>query len=434
MSGVGDNYIAAFAIFMKALPIQTGMISTLPPLIGSLSQLVALRFMEVCRSRRDLIRNSVVLQACTWLPVVLIALLCEPSPHVVWLLIACMSFYHIFGNLSAPVWNSLIGDLVPAKERGAFFGYRNQRSGITMLLSLLFSGAVLNWSRELDYPHIGFAVLFTVALVARLLSGWFISRHDDPPFVFDSAEQFTFWQFIKRAPHSNFVKFVLFVSTFNFAVAISGPFYTLYMLRDLGLGYLEFTGLTATTVITQFLTMQHWGRLSDQFGNKKLMDLSAAGLASIPFLWLVSAEYWFIVIIQTYSGFFWAGYNLSTASFMFDAVTPQKRARCVAYQATINASLVLAGSLIGGWLLSVIPDSAPLGSGISTPPSDCFRLFFLSGVARCVVLYIFLPLFKEVREVELIRHRDLVFRAAAIRPISGMTVAVVNGEDEAPSS
>ena len=54
-------------------------------------------------------------------------------------------------------------------------------------------------------------------------------------------------------------------------------------------------------------------------------------------------------------------------------------------------------------------------------------IFFISGVIRFVATGIFLPKFKEVRPVEPIRHRELIFRVSHIRPIAGATFSLFTG-------
>ena len=75
----------------------------------------------------------------------------------------------------------------------------------------------------------------------------------------------------------------------------------------------------------------------------------------IPILWLFSADFYYLVIVQALTGLVWAGFNLSAANFLFDAVSPPKRARCVAYQALVNATFVFAGSLLGGIVAGHLP-------------------------------------------------------------------------------
>ena len=54
-------------------------------------------------------------------------------------------------------------------------------------------------------------------------------------------------------------------------------------------------------------------------------------------------------------------------------------------------------------------------------------LFLLSGIMRAIAAGIFLRRFKEVRLVEPIRHRDLIYRVSHIRPVAGATFSLITG-------
>ncbi len=185
--------------------------------------------------------------------------------------------------------------------------------------------------------------------------------------------------------------------------------------------------VTAVMVITQFLTFKSWGRLSDRFGNKKILNLCGWGVCIVPVLWLFSPNIIYLMAIQAYGGFTWAGFSLAASNFMFDAVSPPKRARCVAYQGLINGFSAFAGSLAGGYLAGHLPQALTIGAWIWKPTSVLLFIFVISGIMRLIAAAVFLPRFKEVRTVEPIRHRDLIFRISQIRPIAGATFSVFTG-------
>jgi formate-dependent nitrite reductase membrane component NrfD len=62
-----------------------------------------------------------------------------------------------------------------------------------------------------------------------------------------------------------------------------------------------------------------------------------------------------------------------------------------------------------------------------TPVSMLPALFLISGLMRAVSAGVFLRRFREVRPVEPIRHRDLIFRVSHIRPIAGATFSLFTG-------
>ncbi|MBW1783563.1 MAG: MFS transporter, partial [Deltaproteobacteria bacterium] len=213
----------------------------------------------------------------------------------------------------------------------------------------------------------------------------------------------------------------------NFSVAFSGPYFALYMLRDLKFSYLQFTVVTATAIITQFLTFRYWGGLTDRFGNKKILNICGWGIGVVPLLWLVSAHLGYLMAIQAYGGFVWAGFSLSAVNFLFDAVTPAKRARCVAYQGVINGVSVFMGSLCGGLVASRLPESFSIGPWTWSPLSALPLIFLISGIIRFVSAGFFLKKFREVRPVEPISHSDLIFSMSQIRPIAGATFSLFTG-------
>jgi MFS family permease len=215
----------------------------------------------------------------------------------------------------------------------------------------------------------------------------------------------------------------------NFAVAVAGPYYAMYMLKDLAFTYVEFTIVVAAAVVAQFIVMRSWGVVSDQFGNRKILSVCGWLVAINPFFWLVSSNLWWIIFAQLYSGFFWSGFNLAAANFVFDAVTPPKRARCIAYQSIVNGVLVFIGALAGGCLLTYYPDWLTRRFGLWTPESAFLVLFLLSGVCRVAVVCFLLPSFKEVRQVLPIRGHELLIRVSSLRPLSGASFALLSDDD-----
>jgi MFS family permease len=424
MLGAGENYLIACAIALGASTFQTGVLASLPQLFGALSQVLALSFISRIKNRPKFCAYAAFLQAFTWIPIAAIPLITLGTDAKVSLLILLSVAYFVLGNVVGPIWNSLFGDMVPPEWRGNFFGYRNKWIGLVLLGVLIVSGIFLDKAERLGWEDSGFLALFLFAAFCRFFSAVWLGRMEEPGHVVLAEHDFSFVSFIQRASDSNFVKFVLFVSIFNLGLAIANPFLAIYLLRDVGLSYIEFMIITCGMIASQFLTMQHWGKLADQFGTKRLLNIAGVGLALVPFLWLVSSSFWFLFSLQVYTGFLWAGYILSTSNFIFDAVSPPKRARCIAYYAAINGFAVFIGTSFGGLLARVLPASEALQSPWVNNDSNLLLVFLISGLIRMVIL-VFLTSFKEVREVRAIKGRDLVYRISYMRPLSGAVFGVL---------
>lgn len=423
--GASETYLGAFGVWLGGLPYQIGALATLPPLVGAMAQAVGMRLSERTKSRRDLVARLMRAQALLLLPVASLPFLFSKGENAVTFLIGVMVVYHVTVGLIAPMWNSLVGDLLPPLSRGEFFGFRNKWMAIVSFSAVVGAGQLIHWFSQYEYAGYGFCFIFVFAAIARYLSATVFRRVEDVSLHVPDETKFTFWQFLRRARQSNFVKFVFFVSCMNFAASVSGPYFAMYMLQDLKMSYSDYMIVVATAVLAQFVVMRSWGVLSDQFGNRTILKVCGTIVALNPWLWLVSANFWWVVAVQFYSGIFWAGFTLAAANFVFDAVTPPKRARCVAYQSIINGFLVFGGSLLGGWLVGLVPLDIVKHLGVWTPHSPFLALFALSGLLRGVVMLLIFPSFREVRQVESIRSHELLIRVTSIRPLWGGTFSFI---------
>ncbi|MFA6356711.1 MAG: MFS transporter [Candidatus Omnitrophota bacterium] len=403
-TGFTEQYITPFAVALKASSEQIGMLTAFPNLIASLIQLKSADVTEHLKSRMRIITISVFFHALMFLPIALIPLLFRT--HRVFWLVAFVTMAASFNAFPGPAWTSLMSDHIPRRSRGRYFGWRNRLLGIITITCAFLAGFILNIFGKDNLT--GFMVILGLALVARFTSWSFLKRMYEPPIKITREHYFTFWDFVSRVRESNFAKFVFYVASISFAVNMSGPFFAVYMLRDLNLSYATYTVIVISPTIATLLTMGIWGRHADVVGNMKIIRLASFFIPLIPVLWLFGHSVAYLIIIQVFSGFVWAGYNLSIFNFVYDAVMPEKRTRCVAYLNVINGTSICAGALLGGFLAVNLP---PLfGHRILT-------LFALSGLLRAVFCLSILPHIKEVRRVERIKSLDLFFSVMRIRPM-----------------
>lgn len=423
--GAAETFFGAFGVFLGGTPLQIGALATLPPLIGAMAQAWGMRLAEGMRSRRDKIARYATLQALLCVPIGLIPYVLGQSWWAVFALIVIVTLYHVTIGLIAPMWNSLVGDLIPPTSRGEFFGYRNKWMSIVTFCAVFAAGQLVHYTTALHATALGFLIVFVVSGLSRYWSGRVFRRVPDAPLHVPDDSKFTFWRFITRVRHSNFVKFTLFVSCMNFAQSISGPYFAMYMLNDLSFSYHEYTTVVAAVVLAQFVVMRVWGALSDQFGSRQILKVCGFLVACNPFLWFVSSDLWWVLLIQLYSGTFWAGFNLAAANFVFDAVTPPKRARCFAYHSIINGTFVFIGSVLGGFMATHPPEALNRSLAVFIGESQFLSLFLTSGVLRIAAMLLVFPLFLEVRRVQKIRSHHLLIRVVSLRPLWGATFGVL---------
>ncbi|MBI2540066.1 MAG: MFS transporter [Deltaproteobacteria bacterium] len=409
MLGVTDNYVIPFALLLGATVQQVGLISGLPNLLGSLSQLGAARLVQRLGGRLRLLTRTVTIQAATLVMIAFLARL--DMPYRVEGLLLLLALFSVAGALGRPAWGSLMTEYLPRQTRGSYFGRRNLLLGMVNVASMIGAGFLLYTSKEFS-SVIGFFVIFMIAAVCRFVSGVYVAQMSDVAQKRDPASDFTFFMFLGRFRESNFVKFVAFVAALTFAAHLASPFFAVYMLRDLQFSYLTYTAVQVVSTGAGLVALPWWGRHADLVGNARVLRLSGFVVTLIPLLWLVSRNVVYLTLVQALAGFGWSGVTLCAGNFIYDAVTPQKRVRCIGYFNVITGSALFLGASAGGLLAASLP---PLqGSPILT-------LFAISSLCRLAMYFALFRSFQEVRPSKEVSFSELFFSVTGVRPLIGLS-------------
>ena len=103
---------------------------------------------------------------------------------------------------------------------------------------------------------------------------------------------------------------------------------------------------------------------------------------------------------------------LCATNFIYDAVMPQKRVRCISYFQVMNGTAIFLGASLGGFLATRLP---PL-QGYAL-----LSLFLLSGICRLFFYFVLFNRFREVRPSREVSIQDLFFSVVGIRPLLGIS-------------
>ena len=402
MAGAGDSYITPFALSVGANNFLIGLLSSLPALFAPISQIVGSRLMEKY-VRKKIMTIPAFLQALMWLPILVLGLIYwyRASSYIPMTLVIMYSIYAFLGATGGPVWFSLLGDIVPAKIRGKYFGKRNKICTAVTLVATLLAAFVLDYFKTKGMVLLGFAAIFCVASISRMISAYLLSRHYDPTFKLEDGYYFSFWQFVKKAPSNNFGRFVIYVGIFYFAILVASPFFAVYMLKHLNFSYTTFMLVTISSTVYTFFFSPVIGKFADKYGNRELLKFGGILVPFTPLLWLFSGSPWYLAFVpQLSGGLGWAAFTLASSNFIYDTVTPQRRGICVTYFNIFVYAGTFFGATVGGILASYVP---------ITFMDNLLFIFVISGVLRGLASLIMLPKIKEVREVRTSSLNPLVY-------------------------
>ena len=413
MLGITDYYVTPFGLFLGATTQQIGFLVAIPQLLASISQVFAAHFVRRVGSRLRFLVQMAFFQAALLIPMALLSII--PLGYEINLLILLMIAFRVLGNLIATAWGSLVSDYLPPQKRGHYFGWRAQVVGIAAFGSVALAGIILYFMKSIN-PGLGFLIIFLGAALCRFSSVWLLTKMVDLPLHHSPEFDFSFFDFMKRFRESNFVKFVLYVGSITFATFISAPYISVFILRDIRLDYLSYMAIQISSVISSLIAFPIWGKHADLVGNARILKTTSLIIPVIPILWILSPLFSYhlayLMLIEMCAGFVWGGFNLCATNFIYDAVSPEKRVRCLGYFNLINGTCLFAGATIGGFLATILP---PLWGW------SLLSLFLLSSLLRAAAHFLVSGQFKEVRDsTRKISSLRLFFSVVGIRPLEGL--------------
>ncbi|MGE0266962.1 MAG: MFS transporter [Candidatus Omnitrophota bacterium] len=407
MTGFTQEFFTPLILFMGGHTFHVGILNGAANLLTSFVQLFSSEITERCGSRKRVTAIFILLQSLVLALIIILVITGLKSP---WIFLMVIVLFTGFGAVFVPAWSSFLSDLVDVQKRGEYFGWRSRNLGLNTVAIMFVAGWILD-TMETVNTAAGFVIIFSAALICRLLSFWFLQKMDEPPVVITKDDRFTFLEFFLRYKESNFVKFVIFIALMNFSVNLAAPFFSVFMLEGLNFSYRTYTLVNLSAPLAVFLSIRRWGLHADKVGNLKIIRLTTRVIAIMPLFWLINRNPVYLFFVEMLSGFLWAGLSLCITNFVFDSVSPQKRTRCVAYLSVMNSVALASGAFLGGIIVKILPDL--MGHKI-------LSLFILASMCRIIVAYGLLRTIHEVRPVQSANSLAIFFSMIRMRPILGI--------------
>tara|TARA_B100000315_G_scaffold243784_1_gene267575 strand:- start:1515 stop:2606 length:1092 start_codon:yes stop_codon:yes gene_type:complete len=330
-------------------------------------------------------------------------------------------FISIFDQLTGTVWTSLIGDVVPENIRGRYFGKRAQINGIYSTISIILAGFVLQIISGYN-ESLGFAVIFFIGSIFRLLSCYLYLKHDDPKKSKEKLDSLNIFSSIYTNKHTLFIKYIFYSSIYTFINSWGIAVYTILFLRYFNFSYLQYSIIIFLLPLTSYISNPVWGYWSDYAGNRKVMLSGYWILTILPFNWFFCLQFFeghvafiFVLIHQIIAGIGWAGVHLSSFNYILNTVDQKDKMVQLTYLKAINGFFIFVGALAGAFLAeidSILPNITSI-SLINTP---YIIPILLCGIGRVLMLMFFNKFIKETK----VKVKDIsVFKLIISIPIQG---------------
>ncbi|MBI2565150.1 MFS transporter, partial [Candidatus Woesearchaeota archaeon] len=283
-----STFLSLFALSLGASNLVIGLIGSIPYIGALLAELPGAKLLDYF-SRKSLIMFSTAIRIL-WVVIAVAPILLKEN--VLLTIIITYFLLCLLDYVSDPAWFSFLGDIVPEKTRGSYFGKRLMLMGVLGALGQVIGGQFL-----MLFPTIqGFSGMFLMGAIIGV-SSFILYLHVEEPKYEDSQHHKLKDFFIMD---KKVIKFSIFVAVFNFGYMLAAPFFSIFMIKTLGISYAWFGVLTALQIITKLLAQRHMGKICDLYGDKPVAVITSFGTALIPLAFLLALKFgaWFVIPAQ----------------------------------------------------------------------------------------------------------------------------------------
>lgn len=413
MLGIAEMYFAKFILALKLGQVASGLIMTLPLMLGALLSLAGPALLRRVGSFPRFIALVAAVQGLMLFPLGLCAIL---APFVLpglaehgltWLattLIFLLITLYFFGALAtAAPWVTITGELVPGSIRANYNARRLRLLQAATLGALLLHGLIADAivslfakspplaATGLDPTLCGFALCFFLGGIFRLISCWHLLSYSTPRSL--PHEQLTLGtaEFLRRFKHGNDGRFLLYLLAANFAIQISQPYTNPFMLE-----HLRFSGqfyewmratigvnapyslLLAAVYLGRILALPIAGNWAKKHSSLRLLWIGSILLIPMAIFWLFTSRFELILLGQIISGAAFGIWELAVLLMNYDTIKPAERNAMITYSTLANESSKTSGSFLGGGLLAFTGNDGPAYTSV----------FCLSAAARIALLFL----------------------------------------------
>ncbi|MCD6549430.1 MFS transporter [Candidatus Micrarchaeota archaeon] len=399
-TAAGDSYLGAYALALGADDRFIGEFSAIPALISSVLQLLSSKLFH---KRKLVVVGGVALSLLVWMGIVLLTAM--PTQNALTLLMIYVIVYTSIKGIVAPLWASWFGDYLNRSTLGEIVG---KRDAVVSTVSAVISVGAGYFLTLFDQTNVlvGFAVLFSLAALGRLMSlvylmkipenpvpeGFTNIKTSEPKRVQSNKRNSTRMKnsTLTQTKHKYRVRlFLIYASLLFLVVTIASPFFIIYELKILKLTYLQYGALILTSALSRYFSSKYWGNMIDKYSSKTVTLAGGIIVASHVFIYVLLPRFEWLLLASVLSGFGWSAHDVGGFSYIMSHSNKKSRAEYVAIYNFLFGITRFIGTNLGLLLIDKFETVPFLGlTGVA-------GVIAFSGLLRLLVAVTFIPILKD---------------------------------------
>ena len=346
--------IAAFVAELTGSTVWVGGLSTVLTVAAALPQLFIARLVEPRPTKMPFLLLAIYLRVTSWAVLAwLIYTIGDSHPDLLaWALVGLLAIFYAGGGLGNIPYTDIIGKVIPARRRGAFFGGKEALAGPLAVGAALLARRIL---AGVEYPE-SYALLFglaAIALAVASLGFWLIREPPRADAPGRSQPWRAYWAQLGAAARR--LRTLVIVQLLTGFSLMALPFYVVYAREELG-GPPEAVGWFLLAQVTGgVLGNLLWARLVDRVSSRTMLTACALTSTVAPLLAIILASLGWWGLLPTFflAGAAFNGRRVGFQSALLELAPATERPTFAALNAVLILPVavlpLLAGLLLQTW-------------------------------------------------------------------------------------
>lgn len=330
--------ISAFIADLTGSTVWVGGLSTVLTIAGALPQLFVARWIEPRPRKMPYLMTAIYLRVISWGVLAwLIYAIGDQQPLILaWILVGMLTIFYAGGGLGNIPYTDIIGKIIPAERRGAFFGGREALAGPLAVGAALVARQIL---AHTAYPN-NYALLFGLAALSLGVAslGFWVMR--EPVTSLEEIPVHSwgdYWQKMKET--SKKLKVLILIELLTGFSLMALPFYVVFAREKIGAPPDAIGWFLLAQILGGVLANLLWARLVDRTGSRKMLVVCGSISTITPLLAITLAPFGWqaLLVVFFLAGATFTGRKVGFQSALLELAPAAERPT----YAGLNAVLIL---------------------------------------------------------------------------------------------
>lgn len=346
---IGGNFFTGFLLLLNADDSFMGLV-TMAGFIGNLLQILSPLLLERYKSRKLLLIisraaiyffNIVVISIIPFVP--------GTNKTKLMMLLSVVLLINLINALTAPgfaVWHI---KNIPDEVRARFFSSINILNGVVIYVLILVSGKVIDIFKEKGNELEGLLIFRGLALVLCLVDIYFLFKIKEHPNMQSDYGMNLKQALLNPFKEKKYLITVMIACLWNFSANMPGPYFNVYMLKDLKVSYSFLNLINMVNIpIILFLTPLWRRRINTTSWFRTLYFSMGLYLINYIILSFVTGKTLFLYPVAVVIAFIIApGINLVFSNIAYINIPEKDQTNYIGFFSAMNNLAALLGVMTG---------------------------------------------------------------------------------------